>query len=123
MEEKHRSDVDDALDLFIGDNKGAAEKPKPSKIKRSAGKKASHSPTQERSTPDQPKPKERPRTTTLLGRPPGRKNGEAVLKAKTTIRIDAELIDEYRERVYVERRPLGELIEEAMREHKHRVWR
>lgn len=56
------------------------------------------------------------------GRPPGRKDGEGPRRTKASLYIDADLMDEYRERVYVERRHLGELVEQALRAYKQQNW-
>ncbi|RIK77028.1 MAG: hypothetical protein DCC68_18240 [Planctomycetota bacterium] len=48
------------------------------------------------------------------GRPPGRLTGSAPHKAKVTLRVDATLMDDYREWSWSERCQLGELVERAL---------
>lgn len=57
------------------------------------------------------------------GRPPGKIDPNAKPKAKASLYVDRELLDEYRERVFIERRRLGELIAEAMEEYRGRHWK
>lgn len=54
------------------------------------------------------------------GRPPGRQSGKGTRKAKATLRVSAELMDDYREWSWEERCNLGELVERALEEHRRR---
>ena len=60
------------------------------------------------------------RSKTRLGRPPGSSRVVGVPKEKTTLRIDSELMAEYRDWSWEERCQLGELVERALREFKRR---
>ena len=56
-----------------------------------------------------------------LGRPPGPRTGEGAPKEKATLRLDKQLMDEYRDWSWEERCQLGELVERALVEYrKHR---
>jgi hypothetical protein len=48
------------------------------------------------------------------GRPPGRATGSSPRKAKVTLRVDASLMDDYREWSWAQRCQLGELVERAL---------
>jgi len=55
------------------------------------------------------------------GRPPGQKPGEAVDKEKVTLRLNKELMDDYRDWSWEERCQVGELVEKALLQYrKHR---
>ncbi len=55
------------------------------------------------------------------GRPPGPKTGESSAKEKVSLRIDKDLMDEYRDWSWEERCQLGELVERALTRYlKHR---
>lgn len=81
-------------------------------------------------TPERPAPpaetvKSRPkapgRIAARRGRPPGQKPGEAADKEKVTLRLNKELMDDYRDWSWEERCQLGELVEKAMLQYrKHR---
>jgi len=64
-------------------------------------------------TRDQASPAPR-RMATRLGRPPGRSRTEAIRREKVTLRIDATLIDDYRDWSWTKRCQLGELVEQAL---------
>ena len=129
MARRTGKDLDEALDIFIGDAAPRQprrpmtiiEPPKGDSATAAAEEAEKREVVKLRKKPQQPK-KEGTMTTSWIGRMPGRKNGEVGPKSKTTIRIDTELINEYRDRVFVERRPLGQLIEDAMRQNKERNW-
>ena len=59
------------------------------------------------------------RVNARRGRPPGRNATPPLKREKVTLRIDTTLIARYRERSWVERRQLCELVEEAMRAYRH----
>lgn len=62
-----------------------------------------------------PRPREpRAKPSARRGRPPGRLTGSAPHKAKVTLRVDATLMDDYREWSWSERCQLGELVERAL---------
>ena len=50
-----------------------------------------------------------------LGRPPGRAAGTSRPKEKVTLRLDAELVADYRDWSWDQRCQLGELVEQALR--------
>ena len=54
------------------------------------------------------------RTAARRGRPPGRLAAPAIRREKVTLRIDASLIDDYRDWSWVQRCQLGELVERAL---------
>ena len=76
-------------------------------------------------TPTQPgKSRQKPqgRVAARRGRPPGQKIGEAADKEKVTLRLNKELMDDYREWSWEERCQLGELVERALVQyHKQRA--
>ena len=53
-----------------------------------------------------------------LGRPPGRSHRIGKPKEKVTLRIDAELIAQYRDWSWEKRCQLGELLEQALRAYR-----
>lgn len=55
-----------------------------------------------------------PKATARRGRPPGRTTGSSPRKAKVTLRVDAGLMDDYREWSWAQRCQLGELVERAL---------
>jgi hypothetical protein len=54
------------------------------------------------------------KTTARRGRPPGRTTGSTPNKEKVTLRVDAGLMEQYREWSWLERCQLGELVERAL---------
>jgi len=54
------------------------------------------------------------KTSARRGRPPGRRTGTTPHKEKVTLRVDAGLIEQYREWSWSERCQLGELVERAL---------
>ena len=60
------------------------------------------------------------RKSSRLGRPPGKAGGESKPKQKTTLRIDVDLMIEYREWTWEARCQLGELVELALIEYRNR---
>ncbi len=71
------------------------------------------------SEPSQSKPAAPPRSKLMgrsarRGRPPGRLTGSAAAKTKVTLRVDAGLMDDYREWSWSARCQLGELVERAL---------
>jgi hypothetical protein len=69
-----------------------------------------------------PRPKSQGRVTARRGRPPGQKPGDAADKEKVTLRLNKELMDDYREWSWEERCQLGELVERALLQyHKSRA--
>jgi hypothetical protein len=52
------------------------------------------------------------------GRPPGKKTGDAAEKEKVTLRLNKELMDDYREWSWDERCQLGELVERALSQYR-----
>lgn len=142
MAERNLSGVEDALEGLIGSSDQTPARPEngPKRARRSNERKSGadkpfaggKGPTAGgQSTEPEPESKESDQeqdTTqripqrTPTGRPPGRKNGEGELKARATVWVSAELIEEYRQRVWDERCHLGELIERALREYKERHW-
>jgi len=55
-----------------------------------------------------------------LGRPPGKTKGTSPRKEKATLRIEAELMSDYRDWSWDQRCQLGELVERALAEYRHR---
>ena len=55
-----------------------------------------------------------------LGRPPGKAEGTSPRREKTTLRIEAELMSNYRDWSWEERCQLGELVERALADYRHR---
>ncbi len=76
-------------------------------------------PTAKQKQPAKPKRSERPRAR--LGRPPGRSSQPATSKEKATLRIDTELMAEYREWSWESRCQLGELVERALADYHRRA--
>jgi uncharacterized protein (DUF4415 family) len=78
---------------------------------------------------DQPKPKpsepsrlapqDKPekRAHARVGRPPGKRSAKARRREKLTVRIDADLVEKYRDWSWDARCNLGELVGVAMRRH------
>lgn len=60
----------------------------------------------------------RPKTTARRGRPPGRATGSAPQKEKVTLRVDAGLMEHYREWSWSQRCQLGELVERALTDYR-----
>ena len=52
------------------------------------------------------------------GRPPGRTTGSAEAKTKVTLRVDARLMDDYRDWSWTARCQLGELVERALEHYR-----
>ena len=75
-------------------------------------------PTAKQTQPTKPKRSERPRAR--LGRPPGRPTQSTPAKEKATLRIDIELMAEYREWSWDARCQLGELVERALADYHRR---
>ena len=75
-----------------------------------------------RTTTEAPPPtaKSRKRPSARLGRPPGRGGARTGSKEKATLRIDAELMSDYREWSWDQRCQLGELVERALAEYRRR---
>jgi hypothetical protein len=59
---------------------------------------------------------------TRMGRPPGRKSADTTLKRKTTISLDAALMDAYADRSWKEKVQLGELVGRALEFYRERDW-
>jgi uncharacterized protein (DUF4415 family) len=55
-----------------------------------------------------------------LGRPPGHGSGSGIRREKVTLRIDQDLIAQYRDWSWDERCQLGELVERALRAYRAR---
>lgn len=55
-----------------------------------------------------------------LGRPPGNAKGVAPRREKATLRIEAELMADYRDWSWEKRCQLGELVEQALVEYRQR---
>ena len=55
-----------------------------------------------------------PRKFARRGRPPGRATASAKRREKVTLRIDASLVDDYRDWSWAQRCQLGELVERAL---------
>ena len=71
---------------------------------------------------EKPRPKAQGRIAARRGRPPGQRAGEAADKEKVTLRINKDLMDDYREWSWEERCQLGELVERALSQYrKHRT--
>ena len=62
------------------------------------------------------------RRVTPQGRPRGRKDGEGKRKIKVSVLVDAELWEQYHDRVWEERCQLGELVERALRAYQRESW-
>jgi uncharacterized protein (DUF4415 family) len=60
------------------------------------------------------------RKPTRLGRPPGKPQQPRLPKEKVTLRIDAELISDYRDWSWEKRCQLGELVEHALADYRRR---
>jgi uncharacterized protein (DUF4415 family) len=78
-----------------------------------------------RADPAAPTPKANPRpadqkTKARLGRPPGKRTRTSGHKEKATLRLDAELMNDYREWSWELRCQLGELIERALADYRRR---
>ena len=58
------------------------------------------------------------KTSARRGRPPGRRTGSTPNKEKVTLRVDAGLIEHYREWSWSERCQLGELVERALADYR-----
>jgi uncharacterized protein (DUF4415 family) len=71
------------------------------------------------STDKSPKDSQRTRSA-RLGRPPGKPGKSARPKEKATLRIDAELMSDYRDWSWDERCQLGELVERALADYRQR---
>ena len=71
-------------------------------------------------TAPQPGPVDKPRLKARDGRPPGRKQGESVVREKVTVRIDTDLMAEYRDWSWDARCQLGELMERALTQYLKR---
>jgi uncharacterized protein (DUF4415 family) len=72
-------------------------------------------------TSEKPSRKAQGRIAARRGRPPGQRAGEAADKEKVTLRLNKEMMDDYREWSWEERCQLGELVERAMLQYrKHR---
>ena len=70
---------------------------------------------------DKPRQKPQGRIAARRGRPPGQKPGEAADKEKVTLRLNKELMDDYRDWSWEERCQVGELVEKALLQYrKHR---
>jgi uncharacterized protein (DUF4415 family) len=54
------------------------------------------------------------------GRPPGKKTGDGQDKEKVTLRLNKELMDEYRDWSWEERCQVGELVERALAQYRSR---
>ena len=54
------------------------------------------------------------KTRARRGRPPGRTPAVAIHREKVTLRIDARVIDDYRDWSWAQRCQLGELVERAL---------
>lgn len=72
------------------------------------------------STGATPVPSRRSKRPARLGRPPGKANDQMRPKEKTTLRIDAELMAEYRDWSWDQRCQLGELVERALADYRGR---
>ena len=68
--------------------------------------------------PGNNRPKPTARIAARRGRPPGQKPGVAADKEKVTLRLNKDLMDDYREWSWEERCQLGELVERAMIQHR-----
>lgn len=64
--------------------------------------------------------KSQPRKSARLGRPPGRSSQNSPPKEKATLRIDAELMSDYRDWSWEKRCQLGELVERALADYRRR---
>ena len=73
-------------------------------------------PKAEPGEPARPTPRDKPekKAHARAGRPPGKSSSKTKRKAKLTVRIDAELIETYREWSWDARCNLGELVGRAM---------
>ena len=60
------------------------------------------------------------RKSARLGRPPGKSKETTRPKEKATLRIDAELMSDYRDWSWEERCQLGELVERALADYRRR---
>lgn len=69
---------------------------------------------------EKPRPPAQRKIQSRRGRPPGKKTGEAADKEKVTLRLNKELMDEYRDWSWEERCQLGELVERALSQFKNR---
>ena len=67
-----------------------------------------------------PRTHTQPRPQARRGRPPGKKAGEGGDKEKVTLRLNKELMDEYRDWSWDERCQLGELVERALNQYRQR---
>ena len=61
-----------------------------------------------------------PKRTARLGRPPGKSSQSARPKEKATLRIDAEMMSDYRDWSWEKRCQLGELVERALADYRRR---
>lgn len=135
------TDLDDALDLLIGDTRSAAtaalqnQRPtEPTTVSQTPTVAApgrhrpapAPEPTAPRpgrgvKKPPQPRASDaRPRTR--MGRPPGVRSGEGPLKEKTSLSLDQDLMDWYRRQTWKEECQFGELIDRALRDYAKRTW-
>jgi len=67
-----------------------------------------------------PQPKQTAALRTRLGRPPGKQPINRRPKEKATLRIDTELMADYRDWSWDERCQLGELVERALADYRRR---
>ena len=72
--------------------------------------------------PDERRPEKQraSRKPARLGRPSGKAKGISSRKEKATLRIEAELMADYRDWSWEERCQLGELVERALADYRHR---
>ena len=68
---------------------------------------------------EKPSPRQR-KSKARLGRPPGKQDRKSVRKEKATLRIDAQLMNDYRDWSWEARCQLGELVELALSEYHRR---
>ena len=61
-----------------------------------------------------------PRKPARLGRPPRKTKGISPRKEKATLRIEAKLMADYRDWSWEQRCQLGELVERALADYRHR---
>lgn len=135
MGAEHHSgeDIDTALDLFVGDTVrertqesvsvvSPGKRPHPQKARRKTPKKLRSQANQAAAESQDVTAGEQKKVKTRMGRPPGVKSGEAALKDKTSLALDRDLMDRYREKSWEERCQFGELIERALRDYAARKW-
>lgn len=156
--DKNSPDLNDALDLFVGDTHvpgsqtASATNRKRPNHKASAGNKqknmaAAADASKRRSDSVGNKPiselraiekttlsstsedeertasQQTVRPTTRMGRPPGIKSGSGRPKDKTSLSLDLELMDYYRDQTWQEQCQLGELVERALEDYAARTWK